>query len=95
VRHGEDGRKRVCLRRREAVAGERNQRRRLGDVADDPDPLEAETVGDRGAGTFKDGARAELTACQRASQRVQCLELDVRFGGYGNPGRFVPQGYRV
>jgi hypothetical protein len=83
------------LLRGQAEAGERHQRRRLGDIADDPDPLEAETVGDRGAGTLEDGTRAELTACQRASQRVQCLELDVRFGGYGNPGRFAPQGYRV
>ena len=91
VRNGQDGGKRIRLRRRQAVAGEGNQGRRLGDVADYPDALESEAVGDRGAGTLEDGARAELTACQCASQRVQCLELDVRFGVYGDPGRLVPQ----
>jgi hypothetical protein len=96
VRDGQNGRQRARLGRRQPVAGERHQRRRFGDKADDSDPLEPESVGDCGAGTLEHRTRTKLTACQRSSQRVQCLELDVRLGGHGNPGFcVVPQEFRV
>jgi hypothetical protein len=53
------------------VPGERDERRSLGDVADDPDPFEAEPVGDRLARALQNRARAELTAGQRSRERVE------------------------
>ena len=59
---------------------ERDQRRRLGDVADDPDPFECEAGGDRCARTLEHGARPELASRQRPRKQVEGLELDVRLG---------------
>jgi hypothetical protein len=54
MRDRQDRRERICLRRRQAVPGEGDERRRLRDVANDSDALESESVGDRLAGTFED-----------------------------------------
>jgi len=77
------------------VPGERDERRRLGNVTDDADALEAEPVGDRRAGALEDGAGPKLSAGERACQRMERLELDVRLGGYGNPGPVTAAASRV
>jgi hypothetical protein len=65
------------------VRGEPDERRRLGQVPDDADPLEAEAVGDGRAGSLQDGTGAKLASGERARQRVERLELDMRLAGYG------------
>ena len=81
----EGGRERHQLGRRETVPGERDERRGLGHVADDADALEGEAVRDRRARALEDRACPKLPAGQCARQRMQCLELDARFAGHGNP----------
>jgi hypothetical protein len=60
------------------VPGERHERGRLRDVADDADAVEAEAVRDRGARTLQDSTRTELAAREGSGQRVERLELDMR-----------------
>ena len=60
-------------------------------VANDPDPLEPEPVGDGGAGALEERAGAELPARERAGECVECLELDVRRARDGNPILWSPQ----
>ena len=81
VRDRQRRRQRPRLRRRQPEAGERHERGRLGDIADDPDALEAEAVRNRRARTLEHRARTELTTRQGAGQRMERLELDVRSGG--------------
>ena len=81
VRDGKGGRQRPRLRRGEAEAGERHERRRLRDVAHDADALEGEAVRNRLARALEHRARAELATRERAGERVKRLELDVRSAG--------------
>src|SRR5438105_4912336 len=85
ARDRQGGGKRARLRLRQAVRGERNECRGFGNVANDADPLEPEPATDRGAGAFEHRAGAKLPARQRARQRMERLELNVRLVAYGNP----------
>ena len=82
LRGREGGRQRTKLGRRQAVRREWDERRRLGDVADDSDPFEREAAGDCGARTLEHRSRAELPSRQRACQNMEGLELDVRLTGH-------------
>jgi len=82
------------------VRGERDEHRRLWDIADDADPFEAEPVRNGGAGPLQDRTRAELSPGQCPGQFVECFELDMRLARYRltpiwRGGRVSPQAFRV
>jgi hypothetical protein len=68
------------------VRGEGHERRGLGEEPHDADALEAEPARDGRAGALEDGARPELASRERARERVERLELDVRLGVDGGRG---------
>ena len=78
----EGRRKSGQLGRCQAVPRERDDRRGLRDITDDPDPLEPEAACNSGARTLEHCTRPELSSRQRARQYVEGLELDMRLAGH-------------